>query len=60
MFATARNPGAISDLAEQGIETLALEVNEIESINALYDEVSARTNGCLDFLVNNAGPLPLD
>jgi 1-acylglycerone phosphate reductase len=55
VFATARNPESISDLAEQGIETLSLEVNDIQSINALYDEVSMRTKGSLDFLVNNAG-----
>lgn len=55
MLATARKRESISDLAERGIETLSLEVNDIESINSLYDEVSARTNGSLDFLVNNAG-----
>lgn len=55
VFATARNPDSISDLAERGVETLGLEVNDIESINALYDEISKRTNGSLDYLVNNAG-----
>ena len=55
VFATARKATSISDLAEQGIETLSLEVTSIESINAVKHEISSRTGGKLDYLVNNAG-----
>lgn len=55
VFATARNTSTISDLASQGIETLPLELTKPESIQALKEEISSRTGGKLDYLVNNAG-----
>lgn len=55
VFATARNADSISDLADQGIETLSVEVTCQDSINALKTEVESRTGGRLDYLVNNAG-----
>jgi len=55
VFATARKAESISDLANQGIETLALEVTDSDSIEALKQEVKSRTGGTLDVLVNNAG-----
>lgn len=55
VFATARKTESIADLAELGIETLSLEVNDINSIKALHDEITKRTGGSLDILVNNAG-----
>lgn len=55
VFATAREAASISDLEHQGIETLSLEVTSSESINALKDEITSRTGGTLDYLVNNAG-----
>lgn len=55
VFATARKTESIADLAALGIETLPLEATSAESIEALKAEVSSRTGGKLDFLVNNAG-----
>jgi 1-acylglycerone phosphate reductase len=55
VFATARKTDSIADLAALGIETLPLEATSSESIEALKAEVSSRTGGKLDFLVNNAG-----
>ncbi|KAK4634751.1 Short-chain dehydrogenase RED1 [Fulvia fulva] len=55
VFATARKAASISDLEQQGIETLSLEVTSSESVKALKDEVTSRTGGTLDILVNNAG-----
>ncbi|KAK4508142.1 hypothetical protein PRZ48_001880 [Zasmidium cellare] len=55
VFATARKAESISDLEKQGIETLSLEVTNIDSIKALKEEISSRTGGTLDILVNNAG-----
>ncbi|KAK4547099.1 hypothetical protein LTR36_001320 [Oleoguttula mirabilis] len=54
-FATARKAETISDLADQGIETLSLEVTSLDSIQALKSEIASRTGGTLDYLVNNAG-----
>lgn len=55
VFATARNTSSITDLASAGIETLALEATSESSIAALKSEITARTGGKLDFLINNAG-----
>jgi 1-acylglycerone phosphate reductase len=55
VFATARDPTTIADLAALGIETLPLEATSDASILDLAAAVSARTDGTLDFLVNNAG-----
>lgn len=55
VFATARRNETISELADQGIETLSLEVTSQESINALKTEIESRTDRTLDILVNNAG-----
>jgi NAD(P)-dependent dehydrogenase (short-subunit alcohol dehydrogenase family) len=55
VFATARKIESIADLAALGIETLPLEATSLESITALKEEVVRRTNGELDYLVNNAG-----
>ncbi|KAJ7607363.1 NAD(P)-binding protein [Roridomyces roridus] len=45
VFATARRPDVLADLAAQGVETLQLDV----------EAVAAITGGTLDILVNNAG-----
>ncbi|USW48228.1 Putative short-chain dehydrogenase/reductase SDR, NAD(P)-binding domain superfamily [Septoria linicola] len=55
VFATARKAESISDLQDEGIETLSLEVTKQESIDALKAEIESRTGGRLDYLVNNAG-----
>ncbi|KAF7189723.1 Short-chain dehydrogenase RED1 [Pseudocercospora fuligena] len=55
VFATARKTSSISDLESKGIETVSLEATQESSIQALASEISSRTSGKLDYLVNNAG-----
>ncbi|KAL2801030.1 hypothetical protein BJX66DRAFT_331215 [Aspergillus keveii] len=57
VFATARSLKSIANLAESGIETLALDVTDRESIAAVKTEISKRTGGTLDMLYNNAGTM---
>jgi NAD(P)-dependent dehydrogenase (short-subunit alcohol dehydrogenase family) len=54
VFATARDPADIDDLAERGCETLALDVTDPEECKAAVETTVAAT-GRLDCLVNNAG-----
>ena len=55
VFATARNEKAVADLKALGIEALQLEVTSPESIAEVKRHISDRSNGSLDYLVNNAG-----
>jgi 1-acylglycerone phosphate reductase len=57
VLATARSVESLKDLTSQfnNIEAFALELDDRESIERLKELVTARTNGQLDFLVNNAG-----
>ncbi|KAL3492779.1 hypothetical protein BJX62DRAFT_224356 [Aspergillus germanicus] len=57
VFATARSLKSIANLAESGIETLALDVTDRESIAAVKAEISQRTGGTLDMSYNNAGSI---
>lgn len=50
VFATARDPSKMRNLAKAGIETLALDVQSAESIAACVAKMPS-----LDILVNNAG-----
>ncbi|HYA59260.1 MAG TPA: SDR family oxidoreductase [Burkholderiaceae bacterium] len=54
VYATARNAGALEDLAARGIRTLCVDVNDDESIAAAV-AVVRREQGRIDVLVNNAG-----
>jgi NADP-dependent 3-hydroxy acid dehydrogenase YdfG len=54
VYATARKPEAITDLAERGCHTLALDVTSEESMSAAVAEVN-RSAGGIDVLINNAG-----
>lgn len=52
VYATARNPSKMSQVAALGIETLTLDVLDESSIAACVDKISDKG---LDILVNNAG-----
>lgn len=55
MLATARQAATIADLAELGIETLSLVVDDQESVKACFVDVEKRLGDKgLDYLVNNA------
>jgi 1-acylglycerone phosphate reductase len=55
VFATARQAATIADLAELGIETLSLVVDDEESVKACFADVKTRVGDKgLDYLVNNA------
>jgi len=56
VFATARDLTTVQELVDKySIETLHLDVTSIESVGAAVEEISRRTGGKLDVLVNNAG-----
>ncbi|OKL56082.1 hypothetical protein UA08_08763 [Talaromyces atroroseus] len=57
VLATARRVESLSELTREydNIEAFALDLDNLESIEKLYDAVSKRTGGRLDYLVNNAG-----
>lgn len=54
VYATARNPAEIEDLAAEGCETPALDVTDRDRPREVIDRVVAET-GSIDCLVNNAG-----
>jgi NAD(P)-dependent dehydrogenase (short-subunit alcohol dehydrogenase family) len=54
VYATARRPEAIADLAERGCRTLALDVTNEESMRAAVAAVE-QAEGAVGVLVNNAG-----
>lgn len=54
VYATARRPESLAPLAELGLDTLSLDVNDDDSIAAAMASVE-REAGQLDMLVNNAG-----
>jgi NADP-dependent 3-hydroxy acid dehydrogenase YdfG len=54
VYATARRPETIADLAEKGCKTLALDVTDEQSMSAVVEEV-AKAEGAIGVLINNAG-----
>jgi NAD(P)-dependent dehydrogenase (short-subunit alcohol dehydrogenase family) len=54
VYATARRPQSIADLAERGCHTLALDVTSEESMSAAVAAVTEAAGG-IDVLINNAG-----
>ncbi len=54
VYATARNPADITELAEAGCRTAALDVTDDEQVMAVVSQVIDE-RGRLDCLVNNAG-----
>ncbi|KAJ6520835.1 NAD-P-binding protein [Mycena capillaripes] len=55
VFATSRRLETMNETSALGIETLALDVTDINAIKKTKEEISAKTGGKLDILVNNAG-----
>jgi len=54
VYATARRPDSIADLAEAGCKTLALDVTDEASMKSAVEAVEA-AEGAVGALVNNAG-----
>lgn len=54
VFATARRPAALAPLAENGIRTLAIDVNDDADIAAAAAVIESE-GGQVDVLINNAG-----
>ena len=54
IYATARKPETLSDLASVGCKTLALDVTDEASMKAAVDHV-AEAEGAVGVLINNAG-----
>jgi NAD(P)-dependent dehydrogenase (short-subunit alcohol dehydrogenase family) len=54
VYATARDPGKLGDLRDAGCRTLALDVEDEESMTAAVTEVE-QAEGAVGVLVNNAG-----
>jgi NADP-dependent 3-hydroxy acid dehydrogenase YdfG len=54
VYATARRPDAIADLAAQGCRTLALDVTDEQSMSAAVAHVT-EAEGAVGVLINNAG-----
>ncbi len=53
-FATARHVESINDLKQQGLQTLALDVINEQSMTKAISTIESQTDG-IDILVNNAG-----
>jgi len=54
VYASARRPDTLAPLTEQGLDTLALDVNDDASIAAAMARIESEA-GHLDMLINNAG-----
>ena len=54
VYATARRPETLNDLAARGARTLALDVTDEDSMRAAVEQVTA-AEGSVGVLVNNAG-----
>ncbi len=55
VFATARKMADVKALQDEGFESVALDVNESDSLRQGLQTVLAATGGSLDALFNNAG-----
>ncbi|KAL1674533.1 hypothetical protein EV122DRAFT_220449 [Schizophyllum commune] len=54
VFAASRRLESMESLAEEGIETLRLDIANDDDIKETADEICKRTGGSLNILVNNA------
>ncbi|TRM70476.1 hypothetical protein BD626DRAFT_533720 [Schizophyllum amplum] len=55
VFAASRTLDSMESLAKDGIETVVLDITSDANVAEARDEISKRTGGSLDVLVNNAG-----
>jgi NAD(P)-dependent dehydrogenase (short-subunit alcohol dehydrogenase family) len=55
VLATARKASDVARLSAEGLESLALDLDDSQSIAGAVDEVLRRTGGKLDALFNNGG-----
>lgn len=55
VFATARKAQDVARLRGEGLESLALDLDDSDSIRAAVDEILSRAGGTLDALFNNGG-----
>jgi NAD(P)-dependent dehydrogenase (short-subunit alcohol dehydrogenase family) len=55
VIASCRKEEDILRLRALGLEVVAMDMNDSESIAAAIQEVLRKTSGCLDVLINNAG-----
>lgn len=54
-FATARRAADVERLADEGHESLQLDLTDTRSIHTAVDDILSRTSGCLYGLFNNGG-----
>ena len=54
VFATSRSLKTMESLEKDGIETIKLDITDDDDITRVANEISKRTGGTLDILVNNA------
>ncbi|MBA2657576.1 MAG: SDR family NAD(P)-dependent oxidoreductase [Tatlockia sp.] len=55
VIASCRCAEDLSKLQDTGLEALILDMNDENSIISAFNELMAKTQGCLDVLINNAG-----
>ena len=58
VFASARNPKSVQNLAEEGMSILSLDVTSMESVQQAVAEV-VEEDGSVDYLICNAGVLKI-
>ncbi len=54
VYASARRPEALAELAQRGLKTIALDVNDSASIGQVINQLRSEA-GRIDVLINNAG-----
>jgi len=55
VFATSRRLETMKDLSALAIETLALNLTDLDAIRREREDIATKTRGKIDILVNNAG-----
>jgi 1-acylglycerone phosphate reductase len=55
VFATARTLRSMTTLEQEGIECFEMDVTDLDTVKSVKDQVTQKTGGTLDIIVNNAG-----